>query len=120
MSRYHPNRDTKPIFEAAEHWRQQALESQGSVLGTGEVWSNANVASLKHYFVENPDEGEGTFLAKLERQLLPADKGTKQLAAEMSWFMLLCPSNITPRNKRETTQTIWSWSGTSLPDNSPW
>jgi 5-methylcytosine-specific restriction protein B len=120
MSRYHPNHDTKPIFEAAERWRRQALESQGSVLGTGDVWSNANVVSLKHHFVENLDEGEGTFLEKLQRQLSPADSGTKQLAAEMNWFMLLCPSSITARNKRETVQTIWSWSDTRLPEDSPW
>jgi 5-methylcytosine-specific restriction protein B len=120
MSRYHPNHDTKPIFDAADRWRQQALESVGSVLGNGAVWSNANIGSLKHHFVENLDLGEGTFLTKLERQLLPVDPGTKQLAAEMNWFMLLCPSSVTARNKRETIRTIWSWSGTSLPDDSAW
>src|ERR1017187_164210 len=120
MSRYHPNPDINPIFKAAERWRQQALESQGSVLGTGDVWSNTNVLSLKHNFVDNLDEGEGTFLEKLERQLSPADSGTKQLAAEMNWFMLLCPSSISARNKRETVRTIWSWSGMPLPEDSPW
>jgi|SRR5688572_4872066 len=120
MSRFHPNRTVEPLFEAAAQWRKVALESAGSIFGPGEVWSDANLASLKWHFVENPDEGEGRFLEKLKRQLLPAPKGTNQLAAEMTWFMLLCPSNIGITNKRETVETIWSWSDQPIDRDSHW
>jgi len=120
MSRYHPNRENRPIYEAAAHWRQRALEQQGSVLGSGAVWTPDNVASLKRDFVQRPDEGDGTFIEKLERQLSSSGSGAKQLAAEMTWFMLLCPSNITARSKRDTIRAIWAWSGGELPNNSPW
>lgn len=120
MSRYNPDHDIGPIFEAASRWRQQALERTGSIFSNESVWSDSNLSSLKHHFVDNPDEGEGTFLDKLERQLRPAPAGVKQLAAEMTWFMLLCPSNISRKNKRETVLTIWNWSGTVLDEQSPW
>ncbi len=35
--------------------------------------------------------------------------------AEITWFMLLCPSNIGIESKRESIETIWSWSGHRFP-----
>jgi 5-methylcytosine-specific restriction protein B len=43
----------------------------------------------------------------------------KQLAAEMLWILLLFPSNISGKKKRETVLEIWSWSGKPL-DNQHW
>jgi len=119
MSRFNPHHDLLPIFNAASLWRQSALESMGSVLGQGSIWTDENISSLKILFVDNPDEGEGTFLSKLERQIASAPATVKQLAAEMTWVMLLCPSNLSARNKRETVREIWSWSGSALVEDSP-
>ena len=69
---------------------------------------------------ENLDEGEGNFITKFEHQLEGRPHQAKQLAAEMMWFMLLCPSNIGADNKRETFSTIWEWSGAEVPSSSPW
>ena len=119
MSRYHPEWDLTPILDAAEYWKNEALLGQRAVLGSGAVWSNSNLEELKKYFVDNLDYGEGNFISKLGNQLTPSAPGTKQLAAEMMWFMLLCPSNVGPENKRETVLTIWDWSGIPRPDSSP-
>lgn len=117
MSRYHPERDIVPILEAAQFWKRRCLQEAGSIFEDLGVWSDRNIGDLRRFFVENPDEGEGRFIEKLERQLKGADSGVKQLTSEMTWFMLLCPSNIGSENKRDTVRRIWSWSGRDLPAN---
>jgi len=90
------------------------------VFGGGSVWSDTNVDALNEFFVENLDYGEGNFISKLKSQLEPAPPDAKKLAAEMLWFMLLCPSNIGAENKRQTVFTVWDWSGAERPLADPW
>ena len=82
------------------------------------MWTLENVAHLVHHYAENLDEGEGTFLEKLETQLAPAPGSTKQLAAEMLWVMYLfaIPSSMQPATKRRQIRQVWEWSGETLPD----
>lgn len=120
MSRYSPHHDIAPILEAAQVWMRRCLQETGSIFEDLTVWSHNNIESLRRYFVDNPDEGKGTFIEKLERQLQGADAGVKQLASEMTWFMLLCPSNIGAENKRDTVRFIWSWSGRDFPADAPY
>lgn len=120
MSRYNPHHDIAPIVEAAQIWARRCLQEAGSIFEDLSVWSDGNIESLRRYFVDNPDEGEGTFIEKLERQLQDAGAGVKQLASEMTWFMLLCPSNISAENKRDTVRFVWSWSGRDFPADAPY
>lgn len=115
MSRYCGNMNASPILTAAEHWKDVALRADGSVFGNDKLWAVENLNALDKFFIQNLDEGEGNFLGKLSKQLEPTAGPVKQLAAEMMWFMLLCPSNIGPASKRKTIGTIWEWSGSSLP-----
>ncbi len=111
------NRDA--VYAAAEQWRTRCLVGDGSIFGAGSLWALENFRGLDRYFVQNLDEGEGTFLGKLEGQLAPAPVSVKQLAAELMWVMLLCPSNTLAPKKREIVELIWSWSGTALPTGAP-
>lgn len=120
MSRYHPVWDIKPVLKAAEHWRDQALLGGGSVFDVGTIWSDDNIDGMNRFYVENLDEGEGNFITKFENQIESAPAEVKQLAAEMMWFMLLCPSNIGADNKRDLVHTIWDWSGSARPPIKPW
>ena len=120
MSRFDPEKDLTPIFDAAEAWKTAALEGQGAVLGAGAIWTDDNLAGMQKYFVENLDYGDGNFISKLERQLETTGDGVRLLAAEMLWFMLLCPSNVGPDSKRETILTIWGWTDSPLPTDSKW
>lgn len=120
MSRYHPRWDISPILAAAEHWKDQALLAHRSVFVDEAIWTDENIASLNRYYVENLDEGDENFMTKFAGQMADAPKPAKQLAAEMMWFMLLCPSNIGPDNKRDTFYTIWDWSGVARPSEKPW
>src|ERR1700761_6800966 len=94
MSTFVPDHAVAPILAAAQVWKRRALQERAPLLGTASVWTSGAVASLRKHFVENLDEGEGNFFSKLEKQLKNAPAEAKQLAAEMIWFMMLCPSRI--------------------------
>ena len=82
------------------------------------LWTWENVEYLVRHYADNPDEGEGNFLEKLESQLAPAPGSAKQLAAEMLWVMYLYPvaGSMQPGTKRQQIRQVWEWSGESLPD----
>ena len=117
MSRYCGNDRSDEILAVATKWRDAALLRDGSVFGEGALWTLENTAELDRLFVKNLDEGPGNYIEKLKRQLAPAGQEVKQLAAEVNWLMLLCPSNITPESKRRQIDSIWSWSWAPLPDS---
>jgi hypothetical protein len=115
MSRFCGAENVDPILTAALQWRDRALIGGGSVFGDGQLWTLQNLEQLDTYFVRNLNEGKGRYLDKLEEQIEPTTPEAKQLAAEMNWLMLLCPSNENPPSKRRTIETIWNWSGTPIP-----
>ena len=114
MSRVNLHHPVDTILAAADQWKTKALAAGGSVFSNDSMWSSKNIQALKHYFVDQPDEGEGSFMDKLERQLQSAGTGAQKLAAEMTWVMLLCPSSIGAESKRDSICRIWSWSGEDL------
>lgn len=119
MSRFCGEVNTAPILGAAERWREVALLGEGSVLTDKRVWTAAGLDALDQHFVQNLDEGEGTFLEKLQHQLAESPPQAKQLAAEMMWLMYLCPSGTRPSHKRKVLEEIWAWSKEPFPKNSP-
>ncbi len=118
MSRYHPDRNTAPIFAAAREWCEQCLLADGSVLFPGQsIWTAANIDQIREAFNSNPDEGPDSFLIKLHRQFSGRADAVFQLVAELIWVILLFPSNTTAQKKRETVLEILSWSSApSAPD----
>lgn len=97
---------TKPSLEPDPSFRAEQL------------WTTTNIESLRRFFVEAEDEGEGGFLDKLKLQLSPAEPQAKMLASEMLWLLLLCPSNVTPETKKLQIKTVWEWSGRMIPESS--
>jgi len=114
MARFCGEKETASKFLAAEQWKKRCLINSGSIFSEKELWTVENTEALDKYFVNNLDYGEGDFFEKLEAQIEPTDPEVKQLAAEMMWIMLLCPSNIGPDKKRESVSRIWAWSGEKL------
>jgi 5-methylcytosine-specific restriction protein B len=119
MSRYCGEDNPEPMLLAAEEWRAQALLKNGSVFSGAALWSLGNLQAIDRYYVNNPDEGERPFLDKLKDQLAPASPETQQLAAEMLWVILLCPSNVNADTKQKNIRELWSWSGRPLPHDMP-
>jgi len=118
MSRYIGEKDSIKVLSAAERWRKNCLEKDGSAfLDDSNLWVLSHFNDLEKYYINVPDEGDRTFFEKLEDQLDPTSAEVKQLAAEMLWVMFLCPSNISAEKKREGVNTIWQWSENKLPEN---
>ncbi len=120
MSRYCGERESKAILKAAENWRQSGLLTDGSIFSERSLWKLEHLQALDQYCMNQLDDGEGNFFEKLSTQLTPTVPEVKQLAAELLWVMLLCPSNIGEAKKREGIKTIWAWSEEPFPEDSPW
>ena len=120
MSRYHFQRNLEPILNASQLWKEVNLLSDGAVFARKPVWTLPYLQDLKQHFIDQPDEGDGDFFDKLKRQLDPARSEVKQLAAEMLWFMHLCPDNITKSKKLGNIRLVWEWSGEPFPEDSDW
>lgn len=105
-----------PIYGAAEHWREHCLEMPGSVFTDESIWTDEALEDLEEHFVEDPIEGKGSFIGKLEVQLEDASPVAVQLCAEMLWLMLIYPSNLTAGKKQMYARKVWGWSGDQLPE----
>ena len=110
---------TESLLAAAAHWRDRCLRGEGSVFTDERLWTREHLGEMNRYFVENLDTGTGTFLEKLQAQLSPASPGTKRLAAEMLWLLLLFPNNITRDTKVNQIAVVWEWSGEPFPRDHP-
>lgn len=120
MGRYNPNRDSRPVYAAAQEWAERCLVADGSVFSDElRLWRPELLDELDQRFVRNLDAGEGNFLEKLQEQLSGGSSECRQLMAELLWLLMLFQSNIRPEKKRENVSEVWSWSGTPLPDNLP-
>ena len=69
--------------------------------------------------IEAPDEGQDSFLVKLEKQLADAPPEAPRLTAELLWLLYLpsLPSAQSGEVKRRQIRQIWSISGTALPED---
>jgi 5-methylcytosine-specific restriction enzyme B len=102
------------------HWRDVALLGGGSVLTDDAAWTTSNLEVLDGLFTQDPDETDRTFAEKLRDQLATCSGSVKQLAAELMWLLLLCPSNVSAEKKRENIKAIWDWSDQPFPAGSSW
>ena len=69
MSPYHHNRDITALLEAAQHWRNTYLLNDGSLFGEKSLWTRELLGELDNAFVQNPLEGNESYLEKLKLQL---------------------------------------------------
>lgn len=120
LSSFNPHHDARPVYDAANQWRETCLLRSGSILSPAEnLWTAAHLDELDQRFVKNLDAGEGDFLSKLKVQLSTGSPECKKLMAESLWLLLLFPSNVGAAKKRENVRTIWSWSDDDLDEHHP-
>jgi 5-methylcytosine-specific restriction protein B len=120
MSRYHPDRDPSPTLNAARRWAGSCLAAEGSVFDDkAHLWTPALLDELDRLFVQNYDEGEGSFIQKLKGQLEPGSPACRKLMAEALWILMLFQSNASSQHKRETIRGVWAWSGNDLDEKHP-
>ena len=115
MARQNRERDTSPILAATEFWMGECLLRDGSVFTPGKsLWTSSLVEEVFHAFVDHPDYSGDDFMTKLKRQLGAASAPAQQLTAEMLWALLLFPSNMKARTKRQQITELWGLSGEQL------
>jgi len=119
MARKLHKRDISHILAAAEQWIRVCLIADGSVFVPDSHWTAPLVDEVYRDFVEHPDFGEDDFMTKLKHQMENGSPSARQLMAEMLWALLLFPSNMKARTKRQQVREIWGMSGQQLPENHP-
>jgi 5-methylcytosine-specific restriction protein B len=112
-------RDTSHVLAAAEQWIRTCLIEDGSIFSTEPRWTALLVTEVFKAFVEHPDFGDDDFMTKLKGQMKNASPQAQQLTAEMLWALLLFPSNMKARTKRQQVREIWALSGQPLAENLP-
>lgn len=119
MARYGFDKNLNPVIEAAQLCVRRCLIGDGSVFSDQSLWTAQGFAALDRYFVQQPDEGAGTFYEKLRGQMAAAPPAAVRLMAEVLWLLLLFPSNISVDTKRANCIEVWSWSGEALDEEHP-
>jgi 5-methylcytosine-specific restriction protein B len=117
MSRYHPDYDITPIFDAVNQWKEQCFIHDGSVFSDNTLWTPEAIEELHTNYVLTPNPGGNKkFLDKLKIQLEPCSDEAKQLGAEILWLMFLFMSrrSMGGDTKRSQISTLWSWSEQEL------
>ena len=117
MAKFCGDKNSKPALAAiasVNEFKKKCLIEGGSLFINESVWTPEYVEELVVYFVENLDEGEGSFFNKLKTQLADASVQAKILASEMIWLMLLCPGNIGAETSRKSIQQVFEFSGQKL------
>jgi len=119
MARKFLQRDISPIHTAANTWIQTCLIKDASLFSSDSRWTPQVVQEVFHAFVEHPDSGQDDFMTKLKGQMKSASASAQQLMAEMLWSLLLFPSNMRARTKRQQIHDIWALSGQPLAESHP-
>ena len=123
MSRYcgEDKENIEPIFDAAKHWKTRVLRSDKGIFENEEdIWRIENLEALQS-LIEGMDRNEDVLLDKLKFLLSESEKPeVSQLAAEIYWFMLLCPTDRSGSVKRELVKDIWKISQKPFPEDSEW
>ena len=116
MSRYSSYRNTSPIYDAAETWKERCLLSHGSLLSEGKtLWTGKLLNEVdQRLLINNNEKNQNTFLSNLKRQISETTPNYKCLIAECIWILFLFSSNIKAEKKRKQLAEIWSWSDTKL------
>jgi 5-methylcytosine-specific restriction protein B len=120
MARTNPHHDNSKLYPAMREFATECLLRDGSVLQPDQrLWTSENLDELDRSFVQNPDEGDGTYYVKLGQQVARGSPDSRKLMAELHWLLFAFPSDITQSTKEERVREIWSWSGDDLPDAVP-
>jgi hypothetical protein len=119
MARQVHDRDISATLEAASEWINRCLIEDGSMFAKN-LWRLGVAREVQRAFDDHPDFGADDFMTKLRGQMKSASPTVQQLMAEMLWALLLFPSNMKARTKRQQVRDIWSLSGEQLGEANPY
>src|SRR5690606_9913493 len=114
-----PHAKSQPLFDFADTWRQRSLIEGKSLFTDMPLWQKVHFDEIVEKFVNQPDEGDGSFIDKIKVQFGMASPEACMLAAELFYIMMLCPSNIGAVTKIDNMRAIWELSGVGFPEEHP-
>ena len=120
MARYSEH-DRTLVDGIVDRWREDCLIHDRSLLYAGEhIWTPELVEELyEHFNLDLQEDHERGFEEKFEAQLADASQSAGRLAAELVAVYLLFATNaINGPRKRELLNTILSWKGDTLDEDS--
>ena len=118
MARFNPHHDNSKLYPAMREFAAECLLRDGSLLQPGlTLWTSENLEELDRSFVQNPDEGDGTYYVKLGQQVGAGSPDSRKLMAELHWLLFVFPSDMNASTKVERIKEMWAWSGEDLPDD---
>jgi len=95
------------VYATARLFVDECLQRDGSLFTPGRaIWAPEPLDDFYTRFVVNADEGEGSFIGKLEQQLAGASDAAIQLAAEAVFFNYLCEGDTSAEHKEKTVSSI--------------
>jgi 5-methylcytosine-specific restriction protein B len=102
---------TDASLETLDRIREVTLQEFSSLFTPGrKIWTLRNLQLHHMLFVEQFDEGEGSFFEKYRGQLSEAEDDILQLGAEMLYIQQLFTKSTGSKRKIENTKTILDWS----------
>ena len=104
------------MYAAARRWRDEALVSDQSLFGGHPIDGLQAADELVEFYVNNPDVGSGTFVAKLKTQLEGVSDAAVQVAAELLYFHTLVVSTASwsARSKAELINSVTGFRSTGV------
>jgi hypothetical protein len=119
MARQVHDKDISATLATATDWINRCLIEDGSMFSEA-LWDDTFAKEVQRAFDDHPDIGADDFMTKLRGQMKSASPSAQRLTAEMLWALLLFPSNMKARTKRQQVRDIWSLSGEQLSETSPY
>ena len=110
----------KSVYRAAEMWVERALRADDSLFTPGEpIWSGRLLEELYNRFLNQPDESQASFDAKLHKQLVGSPPGVHELMAEALFvhFLIVWTGAMgAPKKELQVRQVLrWTNRQASIP-----
>ena len=109
------------IFEIAQQWKTQSLLGGKSLIWPDDtIWTVANLANFKTFFIDMPDtSSEKNFAQKFEEQLAKADEDVTRLSCDLLLVYFLFPTSVNRPKKVSVIRDVASWKKISIDEQCP-
>ena len=105
------NAGAETVYAAADAWVERALRSDDSLFTPGRrIWASEWIDELRRRFLDSPDESQGSFFEKLERQLVGASPEAYQLMAEVLYVYFLIVYTTDSSKEQAQVESVLAWS----------
>ena len=99
------------VYDASKTWVDLALRNDDSLFTPEKpIWTKELLGELRERFLNQPDEGSGSFEEKLERQLRDCPQEVYQLMGEVLYIHFLIVWTKTITNERRVIENVLRWS----------